>query len=161
MIVIMDADDTHDPVYVPQMIQRIQDLDVVIASRYSPGGGQPGLSLSRKIASDGANTILRGLFPIKGVREYTNSFRLYRAEVIRNAIQIYRDRFVESNGFTCMAEILIKLHRSGARISEIPFILDYSRKKGKSKLPILKTIMQYIALISKMMIKRCGKSENA
>ena len=154
MIVIMDADNTHNPTYVPQMMKEIKDSDIVIASRYSSGGRQLGLRLHRKITSNVANMILRRLFPIRGIREYTSSFRLYRAEIIRKAAQFCGDRLVESDGFTCMTEILIKLHRYGASMVEIPFVADYSRKKGRSKLPVVKTVVQYIILMTKMIVKK-------
>src|SRR5437016_218592 len=85
--------------------------DVVIASRYQPGARVIGLSLPRRIASYGASWLFRMLFPTPGLRDYTCGFRAYRGKVLSLAVARYGSRFVDTEGFQCMVDILLKLRK--------------------------------------------------
>jgi dolichol-phosphate mannosyltransferase len=146
--VIMDADNTHSPALILRMLENIKKgKDVVIASRYEVGGEEIGLSYSRRLFSAGASLILKLFFAIPGVRDYTCGYRAYSGRIIKKAYDIYGDSFIEESGFTCMAEVIIKLNLLGCEISEIPLVLRYDLKKGKSKMKVLKTIRRYFTLI--------------
>ena len=84
--------------------------------------------------------------PVKGARDYTCGFRVYRVTTLRKAVAAWGDRFVEEAGFTCMAEILLKLGRGGAKVIEWPLILRYDLKEGASKMKIMRTITRYFAM---------------
>lgn len=144
----MDCDNTHPPELLPQMMQAAQDglLDVVIASRYAPGGSETGLSASRRFYSRACSTGLRLLFHLPGVRDYTCGYRLYRGELLRAAVKFYTNRLISEHGFTCQAELLIHLARSGARIGEVPLALHYEEKRGRSKMKVAQTIWRYTVL---------------
>ena len=89
VIVRLDCDDTHEPEYIPKIIEKIRSgYDVVIASRFAPGGGQLGVSKYRALISLAANTFMKVFFPIKGLREYSSGFRGYKAEIIQEALLI-------------------------------------------------------------------------
>lgn len=149
IFVVLDADNTHNPDVINTMIDKIKEgYDVIIASRYAPGGKEIGLNFFRRSLSKGANFLLKLFFRIDGVDDYTCGFRAYRPFVIKKGFDTYKD-FIEEKGFTCMAEILIKLNTIGARIVELPFILRYDLKKGKSKMKNFKTIIRYCLLISR------------
>src|SRR3990172_10580031 len=76
ILITMDADNTHDPRIIRQMLDKIEEgYDVVIASRYEKGGEEIGVPLLRKILSRGASLVLRILFPIKNVKDYTSGYR--------------------------------------------------------------------------------------
>ena len=151
MIAIMDSDNTHDPVLIPKMIERMrgEDLDIVIASRFVDGGEEKGVSPYRKALSHGASFLLRRLYPIKGVRDFSCGYRLYSGLVIRRGYEHYRDRLVEERGFSCMVELLIKLGHLGGdvRVGEIPLALRYDLKVGKSKLKVIRTIYRYLIVM--------------
>ncbi|MCK4265566.1 glycosyltransferase family 2 protein [Candidatus Babeliales bacterium] len=152
IIVRMDADDTHEPKYIPKMIEKINNgFDIAIASRFQKGGGQKGVSLYRSIMSIGANILMKIFFPIKGVRDYTCGFRAYRAEAIKNALYVFGNDFVELKGlgFTTTLEKLIKLKRLGAKIVEVPFELKYDQKLSQSRINSKITILGYLILILK------------
>lgn len=153
--VLMDADNTHNPRLIPLMLERSESgSDVVIASRYRYGGKELGLSFFRKLCSAGACTLLNVMFGIPGVKDYTCGYRMYTGRIIKKAYGIFGDDgFIEEKGFTCMAEIIVKLHYIGSEISEIPLVLRYDLKKGKSKMKVLETIKRYFVLIYK--IKHC------
>lgn len=147
-ILTMDADDTHNPEIVPGMMRMAEEgKDVVIASRYEQGGQEVGLALDRKILSRGASGLLGTFFPIPGAKDYTCGFRLYRASIVQKAVKGYGERFITTNTFVCMAEILIKLARIGARVGEVPLVLRYDRKQGESKMKKMRTIARYLGLI--------------
>lgn len=146
--VIMDADNTHSPLHIPYMIQKIgQGFDTVIASRYQDGGREEGVSFLRRLCSLAANLLLRLCFSIPNVMDYTCGFRAYSGRAIKRAYKAYGGSLVEEKGFTCMAELLIKLYFIGCSISEIPLVLRYDLKKGKSKMKVIKTIRRYFILI--------------
>jgi dolichol-phosphate mannosyltransferase len=144
----MDADNTHSPALIPVMLENIKNgKDVVIASRYEEGGEEIGLSYSRRLFSAGASFLLKLFFAIPGVKDYTCGYRAYSGRVIKKAFDVYGGSFIEESGFTCMAEVIIKLNLLGCEISEVPLVLRYDLKKGRSKMKVLKTIRRYFILI--------------
>lgn len=152
IIIRMDGDDTHEPSYIKQMIEKINNgFDVVIASRFAKGASQIGVPIFREILSKGANILLKICFPIRGVSDYACGFRAYRASLIKDAILIYKNDFIELKGlgFTGTVEKLIKLRQFKIRIAEIPFKLHYYRKSGESKMSVRITSIGYLILIIK------------
>jgi dolichol-phosphate mannosyltransferase len=113
-----------------------EGYDVAIASRFRPGGGQIGVPRSRAVVSRVANLLMRLIFPIPGVREYTCGLRAYRARVIQDAIGVFGNDFIQLRGlgFTSTPEILVKLHLLGCRFAEVPFVLRYDLKRGPSRM---------------------------
>ena len=136
VVIRMDCDDTHDPAYIPEMLEKLEEgYEVVIASRYAPGGGEVGLDLYRRTISRIANLMFKTVFPIRGVWEYTCGFRAYRVGLVQDALEIFGNKFIDLKGlgFTGTLEKLIKFRMMGARITEIPFVLRYDRKLSSSK----------------------------
>ena len=148
VIVTMDADGTHDPALVSAMKLAIDaGNDIVIASRYAPGGREVGLEMHRKVLSRGASGLLKRVFPVTGVRDYTCGYRMYRATVIQRGLARYGDQLIVENSFVCMAELLIKLAYLPASVTEVPLVLRYDLKQGASKLKKLHTIIRYMRFI--------------
>lgn len=149
-LVVMDADNTHEPSTVLPMLARLDEgNDVVIASRYYPGGKEIGLSLSRKFLSRTCNAALGLLFPMAGVSDYTCGYRLYRVGALRKADREF-PRLIESTAFSCTAEILLKLGRVGAKGAEVPLVLRYDQKGGASKMKVMRTTWDYVRLVGRM-----------
>lgn len=149
-ILRMDCDDTHEPEYMASMVAKLDEgYDVVIASRFATGGGQLGVSRYRAFVSRCANLLMKALIPIRGVREYSCGFRAYRAEIIREAIRLYGNNFIQLKGlgFTCTLEKLIKLKILGARFTEVPFVLRYDQKLSSSKMVSSVTTVGYLVMI--------------
>jgi dolichol-phosphate mannosyltransferase len=155
VLVSMDADNTHEPLLIGAMLEKIcpaddvRGADVVIASRYEKGGQEIGLSKIRSILSRVASSLMMIFFPIPGAKDYTCGYRAYSGEILKRAYQVYGDQLVEERGFTCMAEILIKLRAVGARVAEVPLVLRYDLKSGMSKMKVVRTILRYFVLIGK------------
>jgi len=148
VVVTMDADDTHAPAAIAAMIEMIdRGDDVVIASRYRAGSESTGVPPGRRLLSFGASLLLRGLFPTPGVRDFTCGYRAYRASALRRAVALYRKDFITQDGFQCMVDILLKLRRMDLRFGEVPLVLRYDRKPGKSKMKVGRTIWRTLALV--------------
>jgi dolichol-phosphate mannosyltransferase len=149
IVVSLDADQTHNPGLIPRMVQRIcEGHDVVIASRYREGSRVLGLAWHRHMISWVASVLFRLMFRLPGVRDYTCGFRAYRVAVLRRAFHDYGDRFIDQQGFQCMADILLKLRRYGLVFGEVPFILRYDLKEGASKMRIAKTALHTLRLMA-------------
>ena len=147
IVFTMDSDNTQPIGLMPRMSQLVSEgNDVVIASRYRSGARVVGLSPFRHLTSIGAGLMFKTILPIPGVRDYTCGYRAYRCETLRDALDFYGSDFVSETGFTCMVDILLKLHGRGAIFGEAPMILRYDQKRGASKMPVFKTIMQTFRL---------------
>jgi len=154
IVVTLDGDGTHDPVYIPEMIKLLAEgYDIVIASRFAPGGAERGLPFFRRLLSRGSGLLLGIFFPTPGVSDYTSGFRAFKAEIIERGYARFGDDFIRETGFTVTPEILLKLRSIGARIGEVGFTLRYDRKIGKSKVKIPQTIAQYIKMIAALRIR--------
>ncbi|KAK0361511.1 dolichol-P-mannose synthesis [Friedmanniomyces endolithicus] len=128
-VVIMDADFSHHPKFLPVMIekQREADYDIVTGTRYAGDGGVYGWDLKRKLVSRGANlvadTVLR-----PGVSDLTGSFRLYKRGVLEKVIKA-----TESKGYSFQMEMMVRAKAMGLKVAECP-ITFVDRLYGESKL---------------------------
>ena len=137
IVFTMDADNTHNPDHMIDLKNKIEEgNDVVVASRYCTGGEEKGLKLYRSILSSGASTLLKLCFNCKGIRDYTCGYRAYSGSLLKQAYATYGDDLIKENGFTCMAELLIKVHPLAKGASEVPMVLRYDLKGGASKMKI-------------------------
>jgi len=152
-VVIMDADCTHDPEVVPLMLKTLkQGYDIVVASRYQKGSCQRGLAFHRNFLSKCVNLMLKFIFPIKNLKDYTCGFRMFKASAIRKLHKKYKP-FITEHGFTGTAELIIKAgNKLKLKIAEVPFTLKYDKKLGKSKMKVIKTIFRYFYLIAKLIL---------
>ena len=149
VILRLDCDDTHEPEYIPSIVEKVRGgFDVVIASRFQPGGGQMGVSRYRALISRSANIFMKVFFPISGLKEYSCGFRGYRAEKIHEAINFYGNNFIQLKGlgFTCTLEKLVKLKLIGATFGEVPFMLRYDQKQSDSKMVSSITTLGYLVM---------------
>ena len=155
IIITMDADDTHTPGLILRMVRMIDEgLDVVIASRYQHGSRTIGVSIFRKFLSYAASWLFRIMLPISGVKDFTCGYRAYRAGVIKCAINRYGESFIDQDGFQCMVDILLKLRKMDVIFGEVPFILRYDIKQGKSKMNVMLTVRNTLILILKRILGR-------
>ena len=126
-VLTMDADFSHHPRYIPAMLAAIEQADLVIGSRYVPGG-RVLYPLHRRLLSRVANLVARSALKLRA-RDCTAGFRLYRATVLRNAPI---DR-IKSNGYSFLVEMLRAVTRQNIRIVEVPIVFA-DRTLGKSKI---------------------------
>ena len=153
VVVTMDADNTHPPDLIPTMMSRIASgYDLVVASRFVPGGQQIGLRASRRALSRCAGLIMRTLFPVGEVTDYSCGYRAYSAAILKRGLEIHGPALVEEQGFSCFVDVLLKLRRMRVRACEVPLVLRYDFKEGASKMRIGRTIRRYVRLMGKNLV---------
>lgn len=155
VVVVMDSDNTHNPVYIQDMVKIIRegDADVVIASRFQPGSVVQGVPFIRVILSWGCFLMMKVLLPYRNVRDYSTGFRAYRSLTLGRLIKNAGPRFLEESSFACMLELLLRLRWLGARATEIPYTLRYDLKIGVSKMRILRTMRRYFNVVGRYWAK--------
>ncbi|XP_009325129.1 PREDICTED: dolichol-phosphate mannosyltransferase subunit 1 [Pygoscelis adeliae] len=128
-IVIMDADLSHHPKFIPEFIRKQKEgnFDIVSGTRYKGSGGVYGWDLKRKLISRGANFITQVLLR-PGASDLTGSFRLYRKEVLQKLMEK-----CVSKGYVFQMEMIVRARQLGYTIGEVP-ISFVDRVYGESKL---------------------------
>lgn len=150
-LIVLDADGSHLPSQFKELLTALTvEKDVVIASRYQTGSNIYGLSFLRAFLSRGAGLMYQAFVPIPDVRDYTCGYRLYRLNKLAMAKEKYGEKLITESGFACMGELLIKLHRVGARMAEIPLQLHYERKESSSKMNIGVTVLYTLRMLLKL-----------
>jgi len=138
VVVSIDADLSYDPYNILDLVHVLksaQDIDLVLASPYMPGGGAQGVPALRLWISKLGNKILRLALPNR-IYTSTGIFRAYRKKVL-DSVEL------ESDGKEIHLEILSKAMALGYRIQEVPAILR-GRKKGRSKFKLKKTAISHL-----------------
>lgn len=147
IIISMDADWSHDPEVIPQLISVINSgYDVAVGSRRIPGGQVIGWNLWRKFCSRGAMVISQLLLGIK-TNDLTSGFRAYKASVLAGIDW----SAIKSDGYSFLEELMYLLEKRGYRIKEVPIIFQ-DRKLGVSKLS-RKEILKFFITIFKIKFK--------
>jgi dolichol-phosphate mannosyltransferase len=125
----MDADFSHDPRHLPQFVAAIHaGADLVLGSRYTPGGGTRNWSLLRRIISRGGSLYSQAILGLP-IRDLTSGFKCFRRPVLE-ALDLDA---VHSNGYSFQIEITYRAFRRGFRVIETPIIF-VDRRVGKSKM---------------------------
>lgn len=125
----MDADGSHDPKYLPQMVALADDgADVVIGSRWVPGGGTENWGIGRRFISRGGSLYARTILGVD-VRDVTAGFMLWR----RTALEAIDLSTVTSNGYSFQIEMKYRAIQRGLRVVETPIVF-VDRAVGQSKM---------------------------
>ena len=127
-VVMMDADFSHDPNAVPPMVEKLSDCEVIVGSRYAPGGRSENWDLNRRILSRFANYYARTILGVP-VLDLTSGFMCFRKSVLT---KIDLDS-VRSEGYAFMIELKYRMIKAGCKICEHPIVLT-ERRKGQSKM---------------------------
>jgi dolichol-phosphate mannosyltransferase len=143
----MDADNTQDPALMPRMLDELEaGADVVVASRFVPGAGAVGVPFYRRVLSGGASVLFGVAIGARGVRDYTCGYRCYRMALIERIAGRFRP-LIRARGFAVMTELLAKAAAENARCVEVPLVLRYDMKPGRSKLRLLPTLVEYARVL--------------
>ena len=127
-IFTMDCDYSHHPRYLPSMLSLLESHDMVIGSRYVPGGGVENWPWHRRLLSSFANFYARTLLRVP-VRDCTAGFRGYRRQVLETVEPFA----IRSSGYSFLEEMAFRVHRCGFSIGEVPIIF-VDRRLGVSKI---------------------------
>jgi dolichol-phosphate mannosyltransferase len=124
----MDADGSHQPEQLPRLLDALADADLVIGSRWVPGGSVVNWPLTRKALSVGGNLYARVALGIP-VRDVTAGYRLFR----RHTLETIDLDHVESCGYCFQADLAWRTVQAGLRVVEVP-IEFVERERGESKM---------------------------
>jgi dolichol-phosphate mannosyltransferase len=151
LVLTLEGDGTSDLSILPRMLSRIrhEDDDIVLASCYLFGGGIKGTAIHRVGLSHVANALVKQTLGLSGLATLSSFFRIYQGRALLRLRESFGEALFESNGFESQIEILHLAARVGLRISEVPMVLDGSRRLGKSKMKILSTSLAYLRLVAR------------
>jgi len=107
------------------------------------------VSAPRRTLSRAAGFVVRLCLGVEA-RTVSSFFRVYRASTLRAARTRYGADLIREPGFACKAEILAKLTVAGVRVDEVPVPLDWSRRHGTSKMPVLRTMLDYWRMLLRL-----------
>lgn len=145
-LIEMDADFSHDPKYLPTMIQALEKNDFAIGSRNIPGGGTINWSLLRKIISWGGSFYARCILGAK-IHDFTGGFNGWRRQVLES---IELDQ-LEAGGYSFQIELKFRGFKKGFQFIEFPIIFE-DRRVGKSKMS-MKIVVEALRLVPKLRFK--------
>ena len=129
LIVEMDADFSHDPRYLPEIVAAAEaGADVVVGSRYIGGGGTRNWGVGRRLISRAGGRYARTVLGVD-VCDMTAGFVCYR----REALERIDLAAIKSNGYSFQIEMKYRAHRAGLRIVEVPIVFE-DRRVGQSKM---------------------------
>ena len=151
-IVTLEADTTSDLDALPEMLRHVDEgADLVLAS-----WKMIDVSRRRRLLSAGAGYVVRRMLGLEATT-VSSFYRVYRSSALRAASERYGDRLIEERGFACKAELLAKLAAMHVSVTEVTVALDWSRRQGKSKMPVARTMLAYW----RMMFRQRAQQEPA
>jgi dolichol-phosphate mannosyltransferase len=139
--ITMDADFSHQPSYLPGLLQLMGNHDVAIGSRYVPGGGVTGCTRSRILLSRGANALARFILGLK-THDCTAGFRCYKTAVLCS-IEL---ETIFSSGYSFLVETITRCEWRGYVIGELPIIF-HNRRLGKSKISRVEILKSFYTIL--------------
>ena len=146
----MDADLSHNPKFIADFVEKIlQRYDLVIGSRYIPGGSIPGWPLRRRMVSKGANFLARLLLGLD-VKDVTSGYRAFDSKTLRKV----DFSSIKSDGYMFQVETIYRYKKAGLKIGETP-ITFFDRRLGMSKLGS-KEVLKFAGGLISLLIDRIG-----
>jgi dolichol-phosphate mannosyltransferase len=128
LVLEMDSDFSHDPAYLPRLLDASQRADLVIGSRYVPGGGVGDWSALRRAISRGGSAYARTVLGV-GVRDLTGGFKCFHREVLE-AIDLDS---IQARGYAFQVEMTYRAIQRGFAVAEVPIVFR-ERRAGTSKM---------------------------
>jgi dolichol-phosphate mannosyltransferase len=128
LVLEMDSDFSHDPAYLPRLLEAAQRADLVLGSRYVPGGGVSDWGSLRKAISRGGSAYARFVLGV-GVEDLTGGFKCFRREVLE-AIDLDT---IQARGYAFQVEMTYRAIQEGFRVVEVPIVFR-DRQAGSSKM---------------------------
>ena len=130
LVLEMDSDFSHDPAYLPRLLEEAKRADVVLGSRYVPGGGVSDWGPLRRAVSRGGSAYARLVLGV-GVRDLTGGFKCFRREVLE-AIDLDQ---ITARGYAFQVEMTYRAIRLGFKVVEVPIVFR-ERRVGTSKMDL-------------------------
>jgi dolichol-phosphate mannosyltransferase len=130
LVMVMDSDFSHDPSYLPALIEAAEDADLVLGSRYVRGGGVADWPPIRRVLSRGGGLYARTILGVS-VRDLTGGFRCIRREVL----EAIEPGTLRSQGYVFNIEFTYRAVLAGFRVREVPIVF-HDRRAGTSKMSL-------------------------
>ncbi len=137
LVITLETDNTSDLSTLSPLLENAGTNDLVLASVYADGGSFDQTNTFRLAVSYLANFAVKLRFGLKQ-QTLTSFYRVYRLSLLQNIKQCF-GAFCHEKGFICKIELLVKANNLKAKIAEVPTTLRSSRRKGVSKMKVLKT----------------------
>jgi len=153
-VVTMDADFSHRPEYLPRLLAASDAHELVIGSRYVPGGDVLNWGLHRRLLSRCANLMAHRALGLQA-RDCTAGYRCYHADLLR---RLRLDR-IRSSGYSFLIEMLFVCQGEGASVAEVPIVFD-DRQFGASKISQVE-IYRALQTVSRLMLKHAVRRPRA
>ncbi len=128
LVLEMDSDFSHDPAYLPRLLEAAERADLVIGSRYVQGGGVSDWGMLRRVISRGGSAYARLVLGV-GVHDLTGGFKCFRREVLE-AIDLDS---IRAHGYAYQVEMTYRVIQLGFRVVEVPIVFR-DRQAGSSKM---------------------------
>ncbi len=154
LVLEMDADFSHDPAYLPELLAAAEGADLVLGSRYVPGGGTVNWGLGRRIVSRGGSAYARAVLGLD-VRDLTGGFKCFRREVLE-ALDLGT---VECAGYAFQIELTFRALRRGFRVVEVPIVFA-DRRVGRSKMS-RRIVLEAVRKVWSMRFSRYAREASA
>ncbi|MDA0242613.1 MAG: polyprenol monophosphomannose synthase [Chloroflexi bacterium] len=153
-VMTMDADFSHNPRYIPAMVEMSRRKHIVIGSRYVPGGGAINCSWQRVLLSKGANLLAKTALGLEAM-DTTAGFRLYRRQVLES-IPLEN---IFSSGYSFLVEMLFMCQRRGWQVGEVPITFE-DRRRGTTKISrqeVFKAQYTVLRLFGRRLLRRAPR----
>jgi dolichol-phosphate mannosyltransferase len=147
VVATLDADWSHDPAHLPELVRATEHADVAIGSRYIHGGRVEGWPMHRRVVSRSINHLSRLLLRLP-VHDSSGAFRAYRVEKLRE-VDLSR---MQATGYAYLEELIWLLSRAGATFTEVP-ITFHQRRAGQSKINLREAAAK-IAMLARLALTR-------
>jgi len=152
-IMTMDADFSHNPIYIPDILKKMEFTDICCGSRYIKGGGVKNWGPIRRMISKGANGLTKILLGSK-LNDNTGAYRCYKNEVIKYLLKSN----IKSEGYSFFVESSFILQKKGYKIIEVPIIF-VDRRYGQSKIS-KKEVFNSMKLLIKLFFNKFKRNGN-
>jgi dolichol-phosphate mannosyltransferase len=140
-LITMDSDWSHPPEYLPAMVDASSHADVVVGSRYCPGGGIDKWAWHRRLASKLVNFAARCLLGVP-VSDCSGNYRMYRTEQLAKL----QWENLQATGYSFLEEVLCHLARQGATFAEVPIVFA-ERRAGESKISLREAVFVGLTML--------------
>ncbi len=151
LVLEMDADFSHDPRYLPALLARAEDADLVLGSRYVAGGRTVNWGLGRRLVSRGGSLYARAILGVQ-IRDLTGGFKCFRREVLE-AIDLPS---VECSGYAFQIELTHRALMLGFRVAEVPIVFA-DRRVGRSKMS-RRIVLEAMSKVWSMRLSRFSRA---
>jgi dolichol-phosphate mannosyltransferase len=147
IVLTTESDGTQPAAKLVELAQAIRaGADFAVATPLT-GEGFEGVPLYRRVLSRGANLLYGLLFPVRGLHDYTNLVRGFRASLLQRGIEAYgAERFIDQRGFEAVPDILLKLRRFEPRVAEVGLKIDFTQMERDSSMDVIRTIQRSLLL---------------